>query len=399
MATDKKKEAADFKGREITVDCAAAEEVNDLEESASSPVWSSPLINKSGSSMTMTTTPSNSNSSSAYEYEEDKEHNSPASDKVSEESAVAEVLMYKDRTLEHYCSDENLHIWAPHEAFKKDYNAEEKIDAVVKLARRSAYLIVTRYWRGICISAAGSFCQAALVEDHDGVKWIVTAKHGFRNKEVGGKDCHVGATVFGLPKIEDVAPIPSPTADQLGGPSPVNLRQSVTWPHGIDILSLPSPEGEGYEAVFSNLIDSFTMVRQDFRVQAEQKIGIVVYNRYAVNTTCKAVQRSDYKNDENMTDEKLSRIFGAPNTVAIHVGEISYVGQHYIEYGLNSTNGYSGAIVFLLDVEGQPVSVRDEDRGKAIAVHAGFTPGLGTNIAFPFSFLELEESRSTSLDN
>ena len=115
----------------------------------------------------------------------------------------------------------------PHEAFKRNYNAEEKLDAVEKLARRSAYIIVTRNDGNTCISSAGSFCQAALVEDHDGMKWIVTAKQGFRNKEVKGMDCHVSGTVFGSPKTKDVAHIPSPTADQLGEPTPVNLRQSV----------------------------------------------------------------------------------------------------------------------------------------------------------------------------
>ena len=39
----------------------------------------------------------------------------------------------------------------------------------------------------------------------------------------------------------------------------------------------------------------------------------------------------------------------------------------------------------LPDIEGQHPRVRQRDRGKAIAVHAGYHPALGSNIGFKFT--------------
>ena len=51
------------------------------------------------------------------------------------------------------------------------------------------------------------------------------------------------------------------------------------------------------------------------------------------------------------------------------------MADHHIKYDINSFAGCSGAVVFLLDVN-QPGSVREDDHGKAIAIHAGAHPTL-----------------------
>jgi hypothetical protein len=62
------------------------------------------------------------------------------------------------------------------------------------------------------------------------------------------------------------------------------------------------------------------------------------------------------------------------------------VGEHHIEYDVNSFKGCSGAIVFLLDTD-QPndSGVTVKDYGTAIAVHAGGHPYKVKNIGFKLS--------------
>jgi len=170
------------------------------------------------------------------------------------------------------------------------------------------------------------------------------------------------------------------------------LRDKAVWKHGIDFawgteltveaigedflagiedIFLPSP-GEGH----------FEMVDEDFALLEDMIVGIVVYNRYEVTTSSNAFLKSDYTADNEVDDDKLHAVYGPAGSMAIYCGKISYVGVHHIEYGLNSSNGCSGATVFLLDVPNQHPSVRKVDYGKAVASHAGFHPELGTNIAF-----------------
>lgn len=74
-------------------------------------------------------------------------------------------------------------------------------------------------------------------------------------------------------------------------------------------------------------------------------------------------------------------LFGEPRRTNIYTGEIVRVGLHHIECSINSFEGCSGAVVFLLDKK-QPSSVLESDWGCAIAVHAGAHSRLDRNIAF-----------------
>ena len=90
---------------------------------------------------------------------------------------------------------------------------------------------------------------------------------------------------------------------------------------------------------------------------------------------------------------KLQRIFGSPGQVNVYTGRITLVGDHHIEYDINSYRGCSGAVVFLLDVN-QPQSVREGDYGKAIAIHAGTHPTLlNRNVGFKLREEQLRQSQ------
>jgi len=137
--------------------------------------------------------------------------------------------------------------------------------------------------------------------------------------------------------------------------------------------------------IFSQVLEDFTMVRADFQFQVGQKIGVVVFNPYPVKPFNPAVTGRSYNGDVEITEIKLKDIYGPGQAIVIHRGLVSFVGEHHIEYGINTYPSCPGAVVFLLDCEGQPASVLPADRGKAIAVHAGKHPEIGDiSVAFKF---------------
>lgn len=76
----------------------------------------------------------------------------------------------------------------------------------------------------------------------------------------------------------------------------------------------------------------------------------------------------------------------------VYGGRITFVGENHIEYDINTFEGCSGAIVFLLD-ENQHESVAPEDYGKAIALHTGTHPLLSDR-NFAFKLAKWLESKS-----
>lgn len=103
-----------------------------------------------------------------------------------------------------------------------------------------------------------------------------------------------------------------------------------------------------------------------------------------------AVKGSDYDND-TVTAADLEKLFGPAGAITIYTGKITFVGDHHIEYSVNSFKGCSGAIVFLLNYDQPEESVKKSDYGKAIAVHAGFATSLGTNLGFKLNDPQLND--------
>ena len=156
------------------------------------------------------------------------------------------------------------------------------------------------------------------------------------------------------------------------------LSDGVTWRFGIDI-SAGKPI-ESYTDGITSEQASFQLVRDDFSFEKGQRIGIAVYMKR--KPTLISARHSAEHPLLNVTDDDLRTIFGNPGNVNIYTGKITLVADHHVEYDINSFTGCAGAIVFLLD-ENQPGSVREDDYGKAIAIHAGAHPTLvNRNLGF-----------------
>ena len=116
---------------------------------------------------------------------------------------------------------------------------------------------------------------------------------------------------------------------------------------------------------------SFRKVRQSFKPEKGQKVGIAIrFTEDSRPTPETIVGAADI---EALKDLNIDTYYGQPGHVNIYTGEIKYVGPKHIEYSINSFTGCSGAVVFLLD-QNQPDSVDQTDWGKAIAVHSGAHP-------------------------
>jgi hypothetical protein len=115
------------------------------------------------------------------------------------------------------------------------------------------------------------------------------------------------------------------------------------------------------------------MVRGDFKFEIGQRVGIVVCMP-PDDALYPSLQKS-LPTSPGREEETLRAIFGSvrDRKANVYTGEITYSGEYHIEYDLNSFEGCSGAVVFLLD-KGQPESVTEADYGKAIAVHSGAHP-------------------------
>jgi hypothetical protein len=151
-------------------------------------------------------------------------------------------------------------------------------------------------------------------------------------------------------------------------------ESSIPWKHGIDIAwsSKVITTADAPEIVET----SFESVRGGFGYKVGQKIGIGVYSDTGATKTTVG--------NPNVSEEELVRIYGPPKAIHIYTGKITMVSTHHIEYDINSFEGCSGAVVFLLGLETQPVDsgVTLDDVGKAIAVHVGAHPRKVKNLGF-----------------
>ena len=172
-----------------------------------------------------------------------------------------------------------------------------------------------------------------------------------------------------------------------------SIREGFSWRFGVDITV--GKRIESYTDGITSGHASFKLVRDDFLFEKGQRIGIAVFMRS--KPTLITARHSTEHPLVNVSDDDLRRIFGSPGNVNIYTGKITLVGDHHIEYDINSYTGCSGAVVFLLDVN-QPRSVREDDYGKAIAIHAGAHPTLvNRNLGFKLREEQLRQSQQQYL--
>jgi hypothetical protein len=160
-------------------------------------------------------------------------------------------------------------------------------------------------------------------------------------------------------------------------PYPLRDHDVSFWNAGLDLTwgdRIAGPTSYDDIVYIMRESSNFQPVRDDFVYQIGQKVGIAVYSD--IGPTRKSASAPP-----NVTDEMLRGVFGKPRRTNIYTGEIVCVGLHHIECSINSFEGCSGAVVFLLDIK-QPSSVLDFDWGCAIAVHAGAHSRLDRNVAF-----------------
>ncbi|KAL3904866.1 MAG: hypothetical protein SGILL_009903 [Bacillariaceae sp.] len=153
----------------------------------------------------------------------------------------------------------------------------------------------------------------------------------------------------------------------------------VTWTY-YDVTTARVIVNPTHELTLKSL--SFEKVeRADFVLQEGQKIGMAVYRDFAITAEAAGMPQNQ------ITEKALIAVFGESHCVVIYTGEIIGVtadGKAF-EHNINTFQGCSGAVIFLLDIEQDGVGVIENDYGKAIAIHVGGTKlSHGTVVNFAF---------------
>lgn len=181
------------------------------------------------------------------------------------------------------------------------------------------------------------------------------------------KTQYVNFPEMGIERLDNPIVFPGPSADHY----PVELPYGYEFTFGTPI------ENAGNS--FTGGPTSFEVVRHGFPIEAKQKIGIVVWRSETLGTD---------ERPSELTLEEQIKYHGPPKVPVIQTGEVTrvYGGGAVFEHNINTFEGCSGAVIFLLD-KGQPDSVDPvTDYGKAIGVHAaGYRP-LNLGMSFIQAF-------------
>lgn len=153
------------------------------------------------------------------------------------------------------------------------------------------------------------------------------------------------------------------------------VETALALPLGFDVAYgevIQYPEND-----FTRKFVSFDVVRQDFKLEEGQKIGIAVWRKGRIYEDEKpdpyeidgeVIQESQ---KPKLSEEDETKYYGPPNKPVILTGEITaiYEGGKVFRHNINTYPGCSGAVIFLRD-KNQRESVLDEDHGCVIGVHA-----------------------------
>jgi hypothetical protein len=160
------------------------------------------------------------------------------------------------------------------------------------------------------------------------------------------------------------------------------------WSFGIDI-SVGKLIAANVEDHVCSDEASFAKVGEDFKCKTGQKVRIAIHFTEKYKPTLKTLRAG-------MTVDRIEAFYGKPNQVNIYTGKITHVSSRHIEYDINTCEGCSWAIVFLLDQK-RPESVGPSNCGKAVvAVHAGTLPSLTDRRNFGFLINEHPVFKSSS---
>jgi hypothetical protein len=293
------------------------------------------------------------------------------------ESVSAEVLVYPEQVVTKLNEETEVYVGIPEDEIDREF-VEDKVQcAILLMVERENS--ATRE-----MSTAGG--QAGIVLCRDGLARFVTAKHNLMSKQLEDETTQTLESYSTSFRQQGGRSFRTNFGDLNCSPPEVGvvLRGEHLWEKGVDVswgqAIAHQVLGETFFDIISRNVGKFEMVAAEFQYEARQKVGFAIFNPFKVSgSNC---QRAG--DHQDVPEEKLEELFGPAGSVTIYTGEISYVGDHHIEYSINSLKGCSGAIVFLLNC-GQPESLNRSHYGKAIAVHAGFKADLGTNLGFKFT--------------
>jgi hypothetical protein len=157
-----------------------------------------------------------------------------------------------------------------------------------------------------------------------------------------------------------------------------NGGDEIVWDYGYDVDTAEAIANEASH--FTKKECTFQkMEREDFHFQVGQKIAISVFRDFDIAPADTGVA--------TIAPEKILEIYGKKGEVNIYTGEIKRVVEDGLcfEHDINTFEGCSGSIVFLLDQQLDGVGVVEEDYGKAVALHVGgdiVGEGVIRNFAF-----------------
>ena len=256
--------------------------------------------------------------------------------------------------------------------------------------------------------------QAAIVRDpNTGVRMFATSKHNLtthKSKVTGNLEICNDPHLCTLGKNGSAAEIIFPnTGLKLNNSShKVDLRDGYTWSCFDNSLgpvvdrntgAINHPNRPAKADRLNRLIEQstpFEVVWDDFLYKKGLKIGVVVYYPGA----------QEEEKEEDFSEEvgglsgvvnllsskiggvlfkavdwlklKIFHVFRQKADVMIYTGVITRdakAGEDHVEYNVNTFKGCSGGIVIVMDR-------KHPDFGKAIAIHAGYSKSLKTNLGF-----------------
>lgn len=274
---------------------------------------------------------------------------------------------------------------------EEDSKIKPKKKFFSSMAKRACQFKVAKTACNEGVSSIHRFsCQGGFLKQrrHDVTpdRWVVlpvTAKHNFidtKNENLGELR-HSGFFVI-MSSNSEIEPQFHPSSFKLREEdAQFELSPGNGWPYGIDVavgMPVTYPKLELTEED-----KSFFLIRPDFRIKANHRIGMTLIQDKYVTAKIAGLP-------ENTSTDTLKSLYGTPGEPHIYTGTVTDVGERYIEHDINTFEGCSGAIIFLLNAVDQLEDVRPQDFGCAIAVHVGYSETLLSNIGFQLQSLNLQ---------
>ena len=146
-----------------------------------------------------------------------------------------------------------------------------------------------------------------------------------------------------------------------------NEKPNAAWKYGKELEFIPLRDQDNWlvKDLEEGNINTFEAVCTAFECKVGMQVGIMACS--CVNLLATSMQRSINSGSEDYEAQQGGTF--------ITVGTITHVGEDHVECSVNTVPGVSGAPVFLL-------TGGDEHHMKRIAIHAGFSEGLGENFGF-----------------